>query len=161
MALSLMLSGPARADFDPDEDRAIRITSEAAFGILGGAAGAFTGGLIGGGICLAVDGGGNFACLVPAFVGALTGQFIGMGLGTYLGGELVDGNGGLGWTYLGQTGGAALAAVIVSAAEVDVGDVSWWLLTIGLPLAGAVLGYELSTHSDAPGPVSGALGFSF
>jgi hypothetical protein len=165
VALGTLLAfgaGSARAAFDPDEDRPARIATESGFGIIGGTVGVFGGALIGYGVCaLTGEDDRSFGCLLPAFAGGLVGEFVGIGLGVYGGGAIFDGNGGLGWTYLGEAGAALAATAIILGAEVDVGDVSWWLLTTLLPLSGAVLGYELSTTREGPRTVGASFGFAW
>jgi len=162
LLVSQALGGPARAAFDPEEDRPLRITSATGFGILGGAAGGFTGALAGGLLCEAASSdGGGFGCIGGALIGGLTGEFIGIWLGSYAGAELVGGNGGLGWTLVGTTSGALLAAAVLSVGQVDLGDIGWWLLATALPLAGSVIGYELSTSREGPRTIGGSFMIPF
>jgi len=167
-ATGLISGGPggspsARAAFDPDEDRALRITSETGFGILGGAAGAFTGAIAGGLLCSALsdDAKQSFGCLGGALIGGLTGEFLGIWLGSFAGGEIAGGNGGLGWTLVGTSSGAVVAGLLLGMAEIDVGALGWWLIATALPLAGSIVGYELSTTREGPRTVGGSFTFLF
>ena len=158
----LALAPPSRAAFDPDEDRALRIASETGFGVLAGSAGFFSGALIGYGVCaLAGEDQGMFGCLGGALIGGFAGAFAGIGLGVYGGGELLDANGGLGWTYLGETAGLAVSGAIVFAAEIDVGEIGGLLLLSAGPLIGAILGYELSTSREGTRTIGGSLRLGF
>lgn len=161
LMLVAALSSGAHAAFDPQEDRPLRITSATGFGILGGAAGALAGVVAGGLLCEAADGGGEWGCLSGALYGGLTGEFLGIWLGTYAGAELVGGNGGIGWTLVGTTSGALLAVGVMGVAQVDLGDTAWWLLATVLPLAGSVIGYELSTTREGPRTIGSSFTMAF
>ena|GEM_PF-2785650 len=157
-----LAGSPAHAAFDPDEDRAVRITSETGFGILGGTAGAFGGAFTTGLMCVAFESSDSgFGCFGAAIIGGLAGEFFGIWLGSWAGGQLAGGNGGLGWTLLGTASGALVTGVIIAAAEIDVGDLGWWIFTSVLPLAGSIVGYELSTTREGPRTIGGSLTFLF
>ncbi|MBL8783919.1 MAG: hypothetical protein JNJ59_03370 [Deltaproteobacteria bacterium] len=154
---------PARAagPSDVEDGRPGRIGAEVGLGLLGGTAGFFTGGLLGYGIC-GLGGGGDreWGCLAPALLGAHLGAFAGISMGVYGGGELAGGDGALGWTFLGSTAGLVTAGTILWAAEVDPGSLTWWLVGVGLPLAGGIVGYELTVEGE-PREVQAALSFPF
>lgn len=164
VVVSLVLTStvPAVA-FDPAEDRPWRVAGESLGGAIGGAAGVFSGGLLGYGTCVLLDGGGrSFGCLLPAAVVAYVGGTAGLSLGVWGAGELAGGNGGFGWTMLGALSGATVAATTLLLSDIEQGDPAWWIILVGLPLTGAILGYELSTERDAKTVIStGAWSFSF
>ncbi len=148
VAASVVSTTPANA-FDPAEDRPWRIAGESLGGVVGGAAGVFSVGLLSYGSCALVDGGGRgFGCLVPAVLGAYVGGAAGVSLGVWGAGELAGANGGFGWTLLGTLSGTTVAVTTLLLSDIEQGDPAWWLLFVGLPLTGAIVGYELSTEPD-------------
>lgn len=149
-AIALVLVGatPANA-FDPAEDRPWRIAGESLGGLIGGATGVFSAGFLSYGTCALVGGGGHgFGCLVPAVVGGYVGGAAGVSLGVWGAGELAGANGGFGWTLLGTLSGTAVAATTLLLSDIEQGDPLWWLIAVGLPLTGAIVGYEFSTERD-------------
>lgn len=159
MAIAVVVA-PARAAGpaeDVEDGRPGRIGAEVGLGLLGGTAGFFSGGLLGYGLCgLGGGGGREWGCLAPALLGAHLGAFVGISMGVYGGGELAGGDGGLGWTFLGSTAGLVSAGTILWAAEVEPGSVAWWLLGVGLPLVGGIVGYELTVEGE-PRAIGAAL----
>jgi hypothetical protein len=166
LALGLGL-GPSTAQAArPGEDRGWRVSAEALGGLVGGAAGVFSSGMLGFGVCKAAGGGlETFGCILPAVVGAYVGGAVGIPLGVWGVGELRGADGGLGWTMLGSVSGAVVAGTLVAVTDIDHGDPAFWLLIVGLPLTGAILGYELSVESvgDPPQPstTTATWGFRF
>ncbi len=139
------------ADFDPGEDRPLRVTVEAGLGVAGTVVGGFAlgGSAYGVGTMLGADtdckGGGHF-CLPEsaglAVLGGLIGAVGGLGLGVWMGGYSMDGNGKLWAAYAGE--GVGLATAIGLPLLLDSED--WIPITLlTLPLAGAIVGYEMST----------------
>ncbi len=149
----LLLSIPARAggQFEPADGRPLRITVETGLGIAGTLGGGLAlGGLGYGGSLLAgadddCDGNG-FMCLPEtvafAGVGAILGAVGGLGLGVWVGGEVMDANGALWAAYAGE--GIGLATAIGVPLLLDEESLLFFTL-LTLPLAGAITGYELST----------------
>ncbi len=136
-------------DFDPDDARAGRVATEVGGAVAGSAAfgaGAF---LVALASCGAGGDGGalsRLGCGLAAAASGGIGIAIGVGPGVYWGGNLAGGNGGLGWTVLGQTLG--LGAGLGFLVAVDDFSVPTVLLAYLMPVTGAVLGYELSTTAE-------------
>jgi hypothetical protein len=125
----------------------VRIAAEAGGGIVGGGVGGLAGGLLGAATC----GENGLGCIGPAVVGMAVGAAGGMGFGTWVGGNIADGNGGIGYTYLGELGGLLVLLIgggIIAELDGEPPPALTALLVIGLPLAGAVIGYELSHDDD-------------
>jgi hypothetical protein len=77
----------------------------------------------------------------------------GMPAGVTLAGHLLGGNGGYGWSLAGLLGGALLAlplAALTQRAAAFQGTIA-----VVLPLAGAVLGYEVSSDDARPAQTQG------
>ena len=140
----------AQSTFDPDADRGSRIGLE----VGGGLAGTLGGGLVGLGlgllICEVGDlGDKEWGCLAPAVIATGLGAWGGLGAGVYIAGDARDANGGYGWMTLGQLGGSLLAwgmieALMAMGLESEVLTI---VFAVTIPLAGAILGYELSVTS--------------
>jgi hypothetical protein len=125
----------------------VRIAAEAGGGVLGGGIGLIGGVAFGAAAC----GDRGLECLGAGFAGAFVGTAVGVGIGTWVGGNIADGNGGLGYTYLGELGGVlslAILAGFASELEIEPPPVVTILTVIALPVGGAVLGYELSHDND-------------
>jgi hypothetical protein len=151
LALALLAPRIARAE-EPD---GVRIAAEAGGGVLGAGVG-FIGGLAFG---AAACGEGGLGCIGAAMFGGAVGATGGLGLGTWVGGNIADGNGGIGYTYLGELGGLlALTIVVGVASELDIEPppVVTVLGVLALPIGGAILGYELSHDDDEATGSSGA-----
>lgn len=132
----------------PEEDRGWRVSAETLGGLVGGAAGVLSSGMLGFGLCKAAGGGfETFGCILPAVVGAYVGGAVGIPMGVWGAGELMGADGGLGWAMLGSVSGAVVAGTLVAVTDIEHGDPAFWLLVVGLPLTGAILGYELSVDS--------------
>lgn len=140
---------------DPPGRRAGRIVVESVSGVLGAA-------LIGGtllGASYAVEFGCNRCgdVTIPALLSAagVVGAFAGVSLGVKVGGSLMDGQGRflptLGGSFLGLLAGGSIAAGLSQVHEL----LAVPPLILG-PLAGAVLGYELS-HDSARDKAAGGL----
>lgn len=159
--LVAILAGPAMVG-PAHAERPERVAVELGGGVIGGAAGAFSLGLLSAGVCALTDGGKrSFGCLVPAVAGAYVGGAVGIPLGVWGAGNLMDGDGGLGWTMLGSLSGTTLAVTTLLLTDIEQGSPLWWTLLIGLPLTGAVLGYELSASQDSPTVVTGGFTMAF
>jgi hypothetical protein len=96
---------------------------------------------------------GMFACLGEEVTGVLVGGTVGAIGGVYAGGAAMDGTGRIGYTLVGGlagTGTALLTTAAFAAASEDSGTsvVFAWIALVGMPVAGSILGYELS--SDPP-----------
>jgi len=133
------------------QDRTERVLIEVGGGALAGlllGAGGLYIGFIG---AVASDPLGGTDMLVNGLYGGIIGAGIGIPIGVYLIGNNFRGNGGLGWTVLGSFGGVAAAVGLALAASNDSIPVGIPVLAgLLLPLAGAALGYELSSHEVAP-----------
>ena len=126
--------------------RAGRISAELALGAAGMLGGGLAGFAIGSATCNASASDSDwFPCLGPMVVGGGIGAMAGTPLAIWLGGTALDGNGGLGWTLLGSSAGFLAWGAIAAAAE---GDMGAWL-GLALPLAGGVLGFELTSDPSA------------
>ncbi len=166
-ALTLFLCVPrpcAAEDFHPSDERAGRIAAEGG----GALAGTVVGGLAGGGLGCLFDGGNDreWGCLAPGLIGAGIGATVGIGAGVYLGGNLSGANGGLGWTILGESIGLAAAIATLVISELKPSPLLIGTLAYLMPVAGAIIGYELSTSvrieatDDSSAPLTGS-GFGF
>lgn len=119
---------------------------------LGGFGGAVVGGLVGYGLGMATMGDGEYGVIFALAFGAFPAAVIGVPTGIYLVGEACGGDGNY-WATLGGTlaGAVVPTAFAVLASEND----SLWpvhlLLWTTLPLAGGVIGYELSQSEPGSG----------
>jgi hypothetical protein len=149
----------------PAEASATRALAGAAVGLVGGVAGFALG--FYGTAALPFDIGRDDcvdACGVErlgwALVGGSVVGAVGLSFGSYAGAEWVGGDGSLAYTVLGGLGGSALA--LAAAIFETRNDTSAPLVAgtvVLLPLAGAVLGYELSSdHRAASAGASVAIG---
>jgi hypothetical protein len=79
-------------------------------------------------------------------IGAALGATFGVAPGVWLGGKALGGDGLLGWTLVGSAVGTAASAAVLAIRQ------NAFTLTLGalFPLIGAVLGYELSSHTKKP-----------
>jgi hypothetical protein len=109
--------------------------------LLGGAVGA-TGAYVG----LNVDLANGNESGVGLALGASFGVALGVAPGVWLGGLAMGGDGSFGWTLLGAAGGTAISAAILAV------DSKPGLLFLGatIPIASAILTYELSSHTKKP-----------
>jgi hypothetical protein len=136
----------------PDESpRASRIAIEALAGVGGEVLLGYTGFQAGRALCSNHHG--MFACLGEEVTGVLVGGTIGAIGGVYAGGAAMDGTGRIGYTLVGGlagTGTALLTTAAFAGASEDSGAsiVLAWIALVGMPVAGSILGYELS--SDPP-----------
>jgi hypothetical protein len=147
----------------PSPDPTSRVLAGGGLGLLGGAAG-FGIGFYG---MIQLFTSGHADCItdcgdVLSGLGLLGGTVLGavaLPLGAYAGSEWVGGDGSLGWTVLGGLGGSALGALAVIASVSTDAPAPWIAASAALPpLAGAVLGYELSAASNAETRPSVSLG---
>lgn len=126
---------------EPGMPRAARITLET----LGGYGGAAVGGLLGYGLALPAVGSGDFAGLAAAFVGGIPGAAIGLPTGIYLTGEACGGDGNYWVTWAGVLAGSVVPFLVSYATAGDDGwegtQIALWAT---LPVAGGIIGYELS-----------------
>ncbi|MBL8955972.1 MAG: hypothetical protein JNK82_34675 [Myxococcaceae bacterium] len=89
-----------------------------------------------------------------ASLGAAVGAILTAPAAVWLGGRMMGGDGSFGWTVLGGAAGTAVAAGIIGIKNTTVA----WAFAAAMPVLGAVLGYELSSHrhrSEAPAPAVG------
>lgn len=128
-----------------------RVATQAAIGGLGGialgAAGGFTGFLVGAAVC-DQDG---YCGLGYAAIGAAAGYVVGASYGAYVVGSTPAVEGSFGWTLAGSVGGFVLAVLAANAGEGGSG-----LLLLGLPPAGAAAAFQLSRRWRE-GPPAGAV----
>jgi hypothetical protein len=112
-----------------------------------GATGVLSGGALGFTLGLAVDPVSfpSNGSLIGLGTGAVLGGVLTIAPGVWLAGHVLGGNGGFGWTLLGD----ALGASVGVTAAVLAPSVPTAVLAAAAPLVGAILGYELSSH---PGP---------
>jgi hypothetical protein len=75
-------------------------------------------------------------------IGLALGAALGAGTGVYVGGELMHGDGAYGWAVLGSTAGTGLAAGVLAIHD----STAALVFAATLPVAGAIAGYELSSH---------------
>jgi hypothetical protein len=156
----LLAGRTARAEeaFDPGEQRAVRATTET----LLGAGGALLGGVAFGAVGCAIDSPRGetrrgWGCLGGAVLGGVLGAAITAPIAVWATGTAFGANGGLGYTYLGELAG--LGVGIPSAyflSQIDAPGPLIALVAIGLPLAGSVIGYELSTEAKAGSASAGS-----
>jgi len=97
------------------------------------------------------DGFGSTQCTVGILAGFFGGMLIGMPLGVTWAGRWFDGMGTYGSSLLGTLAGTGLAVVITAIAQ----NFSSMFGAALLPLAGAVIGYELSSSSRAQASLGG------
>lgn len=80
----------------------------------------------------------------------------GIALGIWLPGMLSGGNGGFGWTFLGQALGGIASVPIVFSTLFDTDETGAWVAlaaVLTFPIIGGVLGYELSNDVSTRGSV--------
>lgn len=97
------------------------------------------------------DGFGSTKCVVGILTGAFGGMLIGMPLGVTWAGGWFNGMGTYGTSLLGTLAGTGLAVLIAAIAQ----NYSSVFGAALLPLAGAVIGYELSSSSRAQASLGG------
>ena len=91
--------------------------------------------------------------LAAGAYGGAVGAALGVPIGVYLVGNNFNGNGGFGWTVLGSlAGGAVTFGLVAIADQAEISAAVPLVAGIVLPVAGAVLGYELSSDADSRGP---------
>jgi hypothetical protein len=122
--------------------RAARIGVEA---VLGGGVGA-VGELVGAYAGLNIDLLNGREGGVGTSLGAALGAVLTVAPAVWLGGRVMGGDGSFGWTLLGGTAGTALAAGIIAIKNTT----ATWVIAALMPVAGAILGYELSSHRKRP-----------
>lgn len=80
---------------------------------------------------------------------------VGLTLGIYGGGALLNGNGGVGWTILGELSGGLVSLIGATMIAGTDPPAMLAILAIGLPpLMGGILGYELSHDDPADEPTA-------
>lgn len=155
----------AGAGWDPEDRRPARVAAEVGGGAAATALGGVIGGFIGAQTCDSNSSNNPIVGMMDAIgcsVGTVFSAFIGgyafMGVGVWGTGTLAGGNGGVGYTYLGEGVGVLGAGTVALFLGVASDDTPGWVyasLFVALPLAGAVFGYELSTeHEPQSGPGS-------
>ncbi len=116
-----------------------------------GAIGLLVGALAGSCFDFDGDGFGSTTCAVGVIAGAFGGMLLGMPLGVTWAGRWFDGMGTYGSSLLGALAGTGVAVIIAALAQ----NYSSVFGAGLLPLAGAVVGYELSSASRAAGSLTG------
>ena len=129
---------PSRAGAAPP---GARVAAEFGGALVGGLGGGLGGGLVGAG--LGALAGGPWAMIGGSIVGAGLGGVILYPAGTHFGGNLADGRGDLGWTYLGTLIGMGGGALL-SAAAPPASPVLFPLLSF----TGTIGGYEISHQNN-------------
>jgi len=114
----------------------LRIVSETLLGGLGSAAGGALG------LMMGLGGGGDLA---SAMLGMGLGVTLGSSLGVMLGGSVVGGGGHFLPSLLGALAGTALTFVLPSP-----GPELALMMVVALPVAGAIVGYEVSAAMTKP-----------
>jgi hypothetical protein len=136
---------------DPDEDRdaprepAMRRTlGRFALEALGGIGGCVVGGIGGALLGYMYDPGkyGSMGGAMGAILGGLTGIAVGGTYGAYWTGNALGGDGGWGWTLLGNLGGFVLGGLVAGAVGNPAIGITMLVLGVG---AGSVVGYELGS----------------
>lgn len=128
----------------PQTNRSVRALAEFGIGLGSAFVGALAGGTIGLGLGLGT--GDPFAASIIAVLGGFGGWLIGLPIGVTIGGNMLDGNGAWWAAVLGEVAGF-LAFVLVANTVFNPGVVLFSFLA--LPTAGAVVGYELSSDPSA------------
>jgi hypothetical protein len=118
-----------------------RIALEAVMGTGLGAVPIVAGAYIGLSIDVARASGGGEAG-TGFYIGTAIGASLGVGSAVYLAGWLMNGDGAYGWAVLGSTAGTALGAGLLAAKSNN----ATLVFAAALPIAGAITGYELSSH---------------
>jgi hypothetical protein len=144
---------PPRDPGDPQVSRGARIALEA----LGGAAAGLGGSLLGfaAGCAYGRSTGDDLwgiGCIVYGALGAIVVDAAVIAPGVYLVGRGLGGQGGLGWTYLGEVSGGAVSILLVALLSDTTDSGALGAVISLLPLAGAVVGYELSHDYYASRP---------
>ena len=97
------------------------------------------------------DSGTTGSCIIGAVTGLYTGLLVGIPLGVIWAGSWYGGMGSYGSAFLGTLAGTGVA-VLLAALIQDTGTAAGLSL---LPIAGAVVGYELSSSSNAHAATAG------
>jgi hypothetical protein len=147
----------AQTRYEPSDGRVGRIAVETGVGLGGTLGGGFVGALLG----LVTSGTTSCGpqapmCIPGGFVwGAMLGAVIGQNVGVYASGNAMGANGSYWATLGGQMVGLAGAVGLTLPPGSSQGSRAVLGFSV-LPLAGAVTGYELSTHGDSRGSQSTA-----
>jgi len=122
-----------------------RIVGELLLGGIGALGGGYVGGAIGASSCS--GGYSDIDCLVPILLGIYVGGVIGMSTGVYVVGAGGDQRGSFGATL----GGAAAGALVgLTGLGISEDNAVGGMLLIGCPIAGALIGFNLSRGYDRP-----------
>lgn len=136
----------------PGPDDGIRLLAEVGTGAAGLLIGGGVGALL---VWAAVEAGADPNWLMAAGAGGVLLAALGVAGGVALGGDATGGRANFGHAFLGQAFGSVVALPLVTLAMAN--EAPEALLAVGLlPLAGAVLGYELAhalSGSSGDGPV--------
>ncbi|MFO0745717.1 MAG: hypothetical protein U1F43_08590 [Myxococcota bacterium] len=152
LAASQVACASARAA-DPSDRRATRVLLETGAGAGAAALGWAGSGLLTFVACRALSRDERVEpCVATAQVGAAIGGWWAMAGGIVASGDALDGGGGLGWELVGQAGGTALAALAYAGLGSCIdSEELWWTTFVVLPLAGGIVGYELSARGRSEG----------
>ncbi len=149
---------PAAASSHKASDGA-RYFAEGALGVLTAAGGSMLGTVAGSIVGFSVGDGANFGWVFYGMLGALAGGYLAMPLGVYKGGNYADGTGSLGGSYLGGLAGVALSVgAVYGTAQIDKDTAVGvgWITGAILPLAGSMIGYEMTSgHGADDGAMAG------
>jgi hypothetical protein len=125
----------------PCQERRLRVGRIALEAVMGTALGAVPT-VVGGYAGLSIDLANGKEAGAGMDIGLAIGAALGAGTGVYVGGELMHGDGAYGWAVLGSTAGTGLAAGVLAIHD----SAATLVFAATLPVAGAIAGYELSSH---------------
>ncbi len=136
----------------PSHGRGLRIAMEAGTGLMTSLTLGLGGGVASMAICeeFKLDNHGLFPCLGALIYGTFGGIALGLPLGVWGGGEVLDGNGSLLATLAGSVAGLLVSVGLASLLH-DWNDGTVVLLSLGPALVGPIVGYEL-TQRERPVP---------
>ena len=143
VVVMLMVPLVAHAEDEQPPLSAGRLVGEVVVGGLAGIGGAFLGGVIGDSTCDHTSE--DEDCIGPVILGLYLGGVLGMTAGVYAAGSFGDEHGSLGATL----GGAALGTLVgVGGAAIAREDTAGGIMLLACPVAGALLGFNLSRGYD-------------
>ncbi|HEX8824707.1 MAG TPA: hypothetical protein VF794_32605 [Archangium sp.] len=150
---------PLRLLDEPESQRSgtplgLRILAEVGAGTVTSLGGTLVGGLLGLGLCEALDGQGEYVgCAWGAVLGAVAGAGIGYPVGVWWGGEVTGGDGKLFAAIVGMALGSLVGLVVgVAAYEVDATGRLTGVAAGLATMAGPIIAYELSQNREPRPP---------